>query len=332
MSELNRIVNPRSRISRCAARPPRFAWLGLWLLGLGWMLAGQGAHAAILLVLSGEGGVYSEIARQLEQGPGKADYRVTVVSEQAELATDPAGAQAIITIGTRAAEAVYRVQPEVPVLSALITRSGFDHLTTRYYSSPSAAVARGVSVICLDQPLARLYRLGTLLMPEARRVGVLTSELPSLDAVKAFTPDQDSGVILEYVTIDSGSSPISTLSPVMRNSDFVIALPGKKSITVAAARWILKLGSHTRTPVIAYSRKYARSGAVAAIYTSPSDVATQVQQVVSAADGLRSGKARILSPAEFSVEINATVAGVLGVPVQAAEYYRDRIRQWETRP
>ncbi len=279
-----------------------------------------------LIVTSSEEGVYAEIIAGVRLAdPGR--FNVIALDANGELAPLVEPPADILTIGTRAAEAVYRLAPGVPVLSALITESGFNYLATMYFESVDGALAQGVSAIYLDQPLARLYQLGALLLPEARDVGVLTGDVDN--AVRDFAPDADKGVALSYVTVASDSRPINELSPIIQRSDFVIALPGKRATTVSAAKWILKISSQTRTPVIAYSKKYARSGALAAVYSAPTDVVEDILSVVSRRDAGPEQTARVYIPRAFSVELNRTVAGILRVPVKEAAEYRELLMRME---
>lgn len=285
----------------------------------------------LLIVINSDEGVYQDIVHRLSKSPAiqTGSYQVATLGDQENIRQLLEPADAILTIGTRAAEEVYRHKPTTPVLSALITKSGFTHLAEKHYASLESALAKNVSAIFLDQPLDRLFRLGKLLLPDSSHTGVLTTDsFPAGKAPRLPTAiSRDS--TLEYVVIGDDSRPINTLSPVFSRSDFVIALPGKKSVTVSAARWILEISSLSRTPVIAYSRKYARSGALAAIYTSPENVALQIGRVLADTDSLQIGSAHIHAPTEFSVEINIAVANALGIAVNEPLYYQQQIRRLE---
>lgn len=307
----------------------------LILLGLLLPVApGMATPVNTLVVISADGGVYGEIVRQLESGPvlQPGQYRVVTASNKDALDAQIKSATSIVTIGSLAADAVYQQQPPVPVLSALITQSGFTYLTNKYYGSIDSALEHRVSVIYLDQPLERLYRLGKLILPGSQRIGVVASDDSAIAAVNAFTVDLPNDETLTAVILSNNSSPIRLLNPLMQSSDFVVTLPGKKSIALSAAKWILQIGSHSRTPVIAYSKKYARSGALAAVYTSPENVVEQVIAVFKTTQGLQAGSPGAFGPEGFSIEINATVAGVLGIPMPDITQLAVEIRRMEGSP
>ncbi|MFT5482998.1 MAG: putative ABC transport system substrate-binding protein [Halieaceae bacterium] len=289
------------------------------------------SHANTLVVLSAGGGVYIEILSELTKrsvlNPGQ--YHFVALSDSETLPSLPDATTGIITIGTRAAQAVYQLQPAVPVLSALITESGFAHLANTHYASLDEAHQQGVSAIYLDQPLRRLYRLGVLALPNSKRVGVLSSDI-SLTADKSLTTaDSTRDIEIDFTVVSGDARPINLLGPIIKNSDFVIVLPGKKSINVSAARWILQFGSQTRTPVIAYSKRYVASGALAAVYTSPANVAEQIQSVLAAPRPVHGARGRTYQPETFSIEINPTVAKALGVPLSEKSFYHDEIQRME---
>ncbi len=310
--------------------------LALFALVLASLLLNTRAQADVarpLIVTSALSGVYGEILERLGECSAFAiDKRVISLSDAELTQASVRNADSIIAIGTRATAAVYELAPSVPVLSALITESGFEHLAARHYGSVAQALEAGVSAIYLDQPPARLYRLGMLLVPDAARVGVIATDPASASIVDHISGDKIPTPELEWVTLTDLAKPIKLLGPLMQRSAFVIALPGKREITLSAAKWILEIGSSTRTPVIAYSRKYATSGALAAVYTSPVDVADQVADVCSREQGFANVPAAVYPPKHFSVEINAAVARVLGIPVRDPGYYRDALMRAEGRP
>ena len=303
----------------------RFLGTVLVLLGLLFpVIHGLANPNKTLVVISSDGGVYREIVRQLESSKVLASghYDLTVAANVTEL--DSRGVSEIITIGTRAAEAAYRQRPSVPVLSALITESGFNFLALKHYGSVEGALEQGISVIYLDQPLHRLYNLGKLLLPGAQSIGIIGSDVAAISGTETFILDHPELATVNAVTLSDRSSPIKVLSPLMKRSDFVVVLPGKKSLTASVAKWVLQIGSHTRTPVIAFSKKYVTSGALAAVYTSPENVAAQIVRVLEKSRRLRSGVAQIYLPDGFSIELNTSVARILGVaPVEVADLQRE---------
>ena len=284
--------------------------------------------ANTLVVVSDNRGVYREIVQGLQSHASvdAENVPVIVLADAVNLQHLLLQSEAIVTLGTHAADKVFHYAPSAPVLSALITESGFTYLANKHYQSLENALDHGVSAIFLDQPLQRLYQLGALLLPEARRIGVLTSDIATAEtSARNFSPDPDKGVLLQYVTVGASSRPINVLNPIIKNSDFVIALPGKKAVTVSAAKWILQIGSQSRTPVIAFSKKYAKSGALASVYTSPQNVVDDIVHVISLHGLAQASSALVYFPHNFSVEINHTVADILNVQIREDGYYHRAI-------
>ncbi|MEH6517237.1 MAG: ABC transporter substrate binding protein [Halioglobus sp.] len=285
-----------------------------------------------LVVVSDDKGVYQEIVQGLQSHASvdPENMPVVVLADAVNLQYLLLQSETIVTLGTHAADRVFHYAPSARVLSALITESGFTYLAIKHYQSLENALEHGVSAVFLDQPIERLYQLGALLLPEARRIGVLTSDIATAEnSVRNFSPDTDKGVLLQYVTVGASSSPINVLNPIIKNSDFVIALPGKKATTVSAAKWILKIGSQSRTPVIAFSKKYAKSGALASVYTSPENVVEDIVHIISLHGLAQANSALVYFPHSFSVEINYTVADILNVQVREDDYYHRTISQAE---
>ena len=277
------------------------------------------------------GGVYSQIVDTLVEREALQDgsYRVVALQPDAETVALPESATTIVTVGTGAARAVYRQQPSARVLSALITNSGFSYLATIHYGSIDQAHRRGVSAVLLDQPAQRLYRLGRLLLPDARHIGVLSGEPAAHAAELNSVTDTNGDAHIEQVVLTADIRPIGALGPVIKRSDFVIALPGKELINASAARWILQLGSKLRTPVIAYSRKYTTSGALASVYTSAGHVAREISDILRAIKEDPALPEQNYPPRQFSVSLNSRVAQALGLTLEDAEYYRRELQRLE---
>ena len=83
----------------------------------------------------------------------------------------------------------------------------------------------------------------------------------------------DSGLQPQFVSISAKDNPIHKIEPVLSRSDVFIPISDSRLINIATAKWILHLSYRHKVPVIAFSKSYLKAGALAAIYSSPADVA-----------------------------------------------------------
>ena len=131
----------------------------------------------------------------------------------------------------------------------------------------------------------------------------------------------------EFVTIDAKDNPITKIEPVIRNTDVFIPVPDSRLINIATAKWILHLSYRHKVPVIAFSRTYVKAGALAAIYSSPDNVAMQAVELLAGAamEGSKTGQA--YPPKYYSIHFNYSVAASLNVPIKSEQHYREQLRE-----
>ena len=108
-------------------------------------------------------------------------------------------------------------------------------------------------------------------------------------------------------TVSDGTL-LSTLGDLFSRSDFLLALPDSGVYRRENIRGILLTSYRYRKPVIGFSLAFANAGALAAIYTTPTQNALQAAELVR---GLRlPGVVLPLPqyPNDFAIAINGTVA------------------------
>ena len=234
-------------------------------------------------------------------------------------------ADIIVTVGAGATEAVVSKGPSQPVIAALITDSAFSAIAEKYYASRQQALDSGLSVIFLDQPVKRSIELSKMLMPSASNVGLMLgpASLPRLEEFGSHVSNAGMNPIL--VAVNARDNPIKVLEPAIKRADVFIPVPDSRLINISTAKWILQLSYRYKVPVVAYSRAYLKAGALAAVYTSPENVAQQVSELVAEVVNSEEGTGLAHMPAYFSVEFNTNVAEHLGIDLKDTEFYLERL-------
>ena len=275
-----------------------------------------------------------------EKYPNKYKYRIEFVSEA--LTTDSivsqliTSADLVVTIGTAAADSAYRYkaleskasQPKsgAPVISVLITDSSFTSLAKKHFGSVDQAFASQLSSICIDQPTSRSIHLAKLLLPKANKAGVMLGHSSAMLKGKLTGSINAAGMESEFVTVGAKDNPIAKIEPLMRNIDVFIPVPDSRLMNIATAKWILHLSYRHKVPVIAFSRTYVKAGALAAIYSSPQNVAMQAVEWIAddAMTAAEIGQAHL--PEYYSMHFNYSVAASLDVPIKSEQFYRQRLQ------
>ena len=275
-----------------------------------------------------------------EKFPNKYKYQIEFVSETAvqdsiapQMMT---AADLVVPIGTAAADSAYeykaaqlpvaQANPGVPVVSVLITDSSFSSLANKHFGSVDRAFARQVSSICIDQPTSRSINLAKLLLPKAKKAGVMLGHSSATLKEKLPGSIHAAGMESEFVIVGAKDNPIAKIEPLMRNIDVFIPVPDSRLMNIATAKWILHLSYRHKVPVIAFSRTYVKAGALAAIYSSPQNVAMQAVKWIAdyATDTGEVGQAH--PPEYYSMHFNYSVAASLDVPIKTEQFYRQRLQ------
>ncbi len=275
--------------------------------------------------------VLTTVQEELEEEfPDKYGYTIEFVSEQSaveSVASLPmATADVFVTIGTAAADRAYQYKLGVPIISVLITDSSFTALAIKHFGSVDRAFARQVSSICIDQPTSRSIRLAKLLLPRAKKAGVMLGPSSVERQEKLAESISAAGMAPEFVTVGAKDNPIAKIEPLMRNTDVFIPVPDSRLINIATAKWILQLSYRHKVPVIAFSRTYVKAGALAAIYSSPQNVALQAAEWIADTVMVTAKEGQAYPPKYYSMHFNYSVASSLDVAIENEQFYLERLQ------
>lgn len=279
----------------------------LLLLELTFSPMAQAADVAI--VLSENGGVYAEFASAFQQFAEGSNWHVRWTGSVDNLGAAPR-TDLVVTVGSDAARAALRRNHSPPVLATLLPRPAYE----RAQSEIGANRPKGnVTAIFLDQPLARLLAFTRYLLPERRRVGLLagaeTRGLLSLLRQGAGS----SGLGIEAEDLESNANPVPALNRLLVRSDLLLALPDSAVYRRDNIRSILLTSYRFQRPVIGFSQALVTSGALAAIYSTPTQIARQAVDIIKPLRPELMTLPPPQPPALFAIAINHNVAQALGV-------------------
>ena len=306
-------------------------WLaGLFLLVFTCSYAFADRKIHVLFVASKPSADYVEVLdsvkQQLQkQSPESYVFNTRFRTSELSLEGDLAVADFVVTVGTAAADMAFSSKSKAPIISVLITESAFSALAEKYYGSIEDAFAAGVSSICLDQPVTRSIQLAKVLVSGSSELGVMLGPTSVHRQVELSKYISDSGLQPQFVSIDAKDNPIHKIEPVLSRSDVFIPISDSRLINIATAKWILHLSYRHKVPVIAFSKSYLKAGALAAIYSSPADVAQDAAAWLVKPKGETAGG--LYKPAYYSLNFNKSVAGNLKIKLELEKFYRDQLRQ-----
>ncbi|MDY0072743.1 MAG: ABC transporter substrate binding protein [Thauera sp.] len=272
------------------------------------------AHAGfdIVVVLSRAEGPHQVFAQHFSRAASRLGHRVQVVSAEDE-PLDPAvlrDVDLVVSSGELALTAVLQ-RPERPTLAVMLGQQAFERLR-------ALEPTRALGAMPLDQPPSRQLRLFRALLPQAQQLALLqqsyAAKLESFSAAAA-----ECGLELQTAQLDDPRQLVQQLDVLLRDSDALLVLAEAAVSAPAAVRSILLTSYRQRKPLLAFSQAYVDAGALAAVFTTPGQVAEQVLSWLAQQDGELPRLPELSFPPEFELAVNRKVARSLGLQIAPDE-------------
>ena len=195
-------------------------------------------------------------------------------------------------------------------------------------SSPEKVDYRVCSAIYVEQPLLRQLELVRELLPGRLRLAVLYGPESAASAEALEKVAKGLGLQVEGETIARSDDLAPALRRVLQRGELLFALPDPEVYNKATLHNILLSTYHSNEPVIAFSPAYVKAGALAAVFSSPPQVARQLSEYLLQ---VPAGAKILLPPPQhpkhFSVDVNRHVARSLGIVVASDEMLEERLRK-----
>lgn len=232
----------------------------------------------------------------------------------------------IIAVGVQALQQTTPLADRIPVLGVLVPRQAYQKIRD------TAPAGHTLSAITLDQPQPRQLALLRHLLPHAKQVGLLLGPSNAELAVQVGRDAQAFQLKTIVRAIDSEAQLPSTLSQLLQNCDVLLATPDPLVYTRDTAQTILLTSYRHQKPVIGFSKAYVMAGALAAVYSTPEQIARQTADILLQGASRASALPAAQPPQYFSVATNRQVARSLGITIDSETLLADKIRNQEASP
>ena len=331
------------------------------LLLLCLLFSSQLAKAKTLLLLSSNVSYYQETAQSLQanasaQGIPNNDFHTLTVQELSKQSFSTSQYDLIVAIGTAAATKAIELENEAPLLNIFIPKNAYEAINPnnaltngeapnnsqvdtlqanisqapRQITTQKPVTTRKISAIYLDQPLKRLITLACLLKPEAKSLGTIFGPISQSAQPEIEKLAKTGGMELKYDFLTKEDNPVSTLKPVVTESELFIAIPDHAILNKAIARWILYLSFQHKIPVIGFSNAYTNAGAIASVYSSPEDIGKQAAEtIVSWLANKNEAIWNPVYPRYFTLSTNPAVARSLGISLPSEKELYKQFKEKE---
>jgi putative ABC transport system substrate-binding protein len=207
--------------------------------------------------------------------------------------------------------ATTQIKDSPPVISTLIPKQSRE----KYRAAIDKATKKNTAIY-IDNPPERQILLAKILFGDLQTLGILVSSHSIYNKTIIENDVKKAGLKSRIETVTNDDNLISKLSLVLNYSDAFLALPDAGIFNRGTAKNILLTTYRHRTPVIAYSASYVKAGALAAVYTTPQQIADQTGRVlINILQSSLNFPQHDAAPENFEIIINKNVSKSLGIPI-----------------
>lgn len=271
-----------------------------------------GGEPVVWLALGEVGGVHADaakaVAAELQRTGTRAELIVKPWRELPDAAKAP---RLIVAIGVGAWRGMAASDVKAPLLATLVPRSAY-----QVEAEQAARGGRAVSALWLDQPVARQLDLLKIALPARSRVGVLLGPDSRLVEQELMRAAAERNLEIVAARVGGADQLPAALQRVLGEGDVLLALPDPQIYNGATIQNVLTSAYRHRLPLVGFSPAYVKAGAMLSVYSTPTQLGTQVGEIVRAVLGGRPLSAA-QGPRLFSIGLNADVARSLGIVVVA---------------
>lgn len=263
----------------------------------------------VLIVLSSDAAPYRAFARAFAQN--LPNYMRVEVQPQADSYDDARKFDLIVPVGVKAGQLV-AAKSVTPVLAVMLPKRSYDESLLKLHKN------KNISAVYLDQPWERQVDLIRFVLPGANKVGVLYGAAMNFDATGLSNVLAHHGLDFIPQLLKTPDSLFVNLDTLLDSSDVLLAVPDSEIYSSNNIRNILLTAYRHGVPLIGLSQAYVNAGALAAVFSTPEQIAAQASTMALAyAQTHQLPEAQY--PSLFTVAVNPEVARTLSVPIQSAE-------------
>ena len=265
----------------------------------------------IALVLSDRGGMYGDFSNALEEALAGTNWSISAKFQADTLPPLAGQAELVVTVGSEALRKTLGRGDSPPIIATLLPRQSYEKILTEF-RRPGR-----ITAIYLDQPAARQAAFINHLLPGQKKVGMLVSA-ETRNAIgqyrQAFT---SVGLTLDSEDADTENVLLPALNSLLGRINLLIAVPDSTIYHRNNIKPILITAFRYQRPVIGYSAAFVNAGALAALHSTPPQIARQTADMIVAHG---TNLPNPSGPSQFAIAINNNVAQSLGltIPDEAA--------------
>lgn len=264
------------------------------------LLAPPAWAGSLALVLSDGGGPYAEFETGFREAIENGTWKIL----PGGLDSPSGRPDLIVAVGNGALRQVLGRGGNTPVIATLLPRQSYEKISAEFGTRGT----RKMTAIYLDQPPVRQAAFIRHLLPDRKRIGMLTSS-DTLGVANQFRQTfAASGLSIDSEDSDTDRTLLPALNALLPRVGLLLATPDQVIYRRDNIKAILVTSYRYRRPVVAFSAAFVNAGALAALYSTPAQIARQTAELVNQFNATLPPP---MAPAQFAIAINPNVAQAL---------------------
>lgn len=263
-----------------------------------------GKHQTLILKSSSNSFYDTTIEHLIDRVESLSSYSIRTLSEVQKDRALLDNINLIITLGDEAAR--------FSIENAVATPSIHSYLTEfQYRQLPKP---QGHSFIQLEQPLHRYLSFSKQLLDLKSIAIINSSQSEKISAETTWHFNNSLRIQIEHRVMKEGDNPLPLVRELLQRNDALLSLPDPEVYNRQSLKGILLTSYRLNKPVISYSPAHVKSGALAAIYSSPENIGHQLGNLINQMDlNSKFQPSRRFYASDFQISINRRVARSLGL-------------------
>lgn len=220
----------------------------------------------------------------------------------------------IISVGNAVSQRITRLAPDKPLIA----------ITTSIMAADNTSAH---TQLLIQQPPCRQLRLIKNLSDQFRSVSVIASNNRHRDTLKRCA--SNNGLTLRFYRKTKDTALAKLIAQALQG-DIILALPDHEIYNPKTVKTILLQSYRKRIPLIGFSRSFVKAGALAAIYSTPEQIAGQVSDLVQQWLEQGSLSGGVTFPRDYHVLINNQVSNALQLDLPPTDIVRNKLLAGES--
>jgi putative ABC transport system substrate-binding protein len=262
---------------------------------------------SIALTLSDNSGPYAEFSKALDEALAGTTWKITASGKSDGTESSAARPDLMVTAGSEAFRLTLARGGTTPVLATLLPRQSYERIL-----SDAGRVKARVSAIYLDQPPARQAAFLRQLLPTQKRIGMLVSNETRSQISLYRQIFANAGLTLDSEDSDAENTLLPAANALLPRVGVLLAIPDSTIYRRENIKALLITSYRHQRPVVAFSAAFVNAGALAALFTTPAQIARQAADLIVSSGTSLPGPT---APGLFAVAINQNVVQALGLSV-----------------